>query len=112
MLENETCLYVLVHAGIENFSADKDLDEYTPEDFLWERADYTRRYFPGNRIYLVSGHTPTPLIRPDKKPLVYEGNGHIAIDCGCVFGGMLAAYCVETGKAAYVHSKKKCSERI
>ena len=105
MLEDRDCLYILVHAGIENFSPDKELDEYDPTDFLWERADYRKRYYPSERIFLVTGHTPTPLIREDRKPLIYCGNGHIAIDCGCVFGGQLAAYCIETGQATYVRSR-------
>lgn len=107
MLEEKGCLYILVHAGIENFSPDRELDEYAPTDFLWERADYGKRYYSSDRIFLVTGHTPTPLIRADKKPLVYCGNGHIAIDCGCVFGGQLTAYCIETGQTTYVQSKKK-----
>lgn len=107
LLEENGCLYVLVHAGIDRFSPDKELDEYDPTDFLWERADYGKQYYPGERVFLVTGHTPTPLIREDKKPLIYYGNGHIAIDCGCVYGGQLAAYCIETGEAIYVQSKKK-----
>ena len=106
MLEENECLYILVHAGLENFSPSKELDEYDSVDFLVERADYGKRYYPSERIFLVTGHTPTPLIREDKKPLVYCGNGHIAIDCGCVFGGQLAAYCIETGEVTYVQSKK------
>lgn len=35
-------------------------------------------------IILVTGHTPTFLIREDGLPLIYEENGHIALDCGCV----------------------------
>ena len=107
MLEEKGCLYILVHAGIENFSPDRELDEYAAIDFLLERADYGKRYYPSEHIFLVTGHTPTPLIRNDKKPMVYQGNGHIAIDCGCVFGGQLAAYCIETGRTAYVPSKTK-----
>lgn len=96
--------YILAHGGIENFSPDKPLEEYDIADFVFARADYSKRYFEDKNIFLVTGHTPTPLIREDKQPLIFEGNGHIAIDCGCVFGGRLAAYCMETGKAIYVES--------
>lgn len=101
-IEYNNKLYVLAHGGLANFDISKELDEYKPEDFLWERPNYSREYFPGGRIVLVTGHTPTPYIREDKLPFVYEGNGHLAIDCGCVFGGKLAAYCVETGETIYV----------
>lgn len=109
-IEHDDKLYVLAHAGINNFDPEKELDEYDPEDFLWVRPDYERKYFPGNRIFLVTGHTPTPLIREDKQPLVYIENSHIALDCGAVFGGNLAAYCIETGEVTYVASKKEKSK--
>ena len=107
MIEHQDKLYILVHAGIQNFDPTKELDEYHYTDFLWERMDYSRRYFPSDRIFLVTGHTPTVLIGEDKCPLVYKDNGHIAIDCGCVFGGNLAAYCIENGSITYVMSQKK-----
>lgn len=105
-IEYDGKLYVLTHAGIDKFDPEKELDEYDPEDFLWARPDYERKYFPGDRIFLVTGHTPTSLIRNDKCPLVHTANNHIAIDCGCVFGGNLAAYCIETDSVIYVMSHK------
>lgn len=98
--------YVLAHAGINDFEEDKDLEKYDLKDFLFYRADYNKRYFTDKNTYLVTGHTPTLKIRNDKKPLVYNGNGHIAIDCGCVYGGQLAVYCVDTGEVFYVKSKQ------
>lgn len=96
--------FVLTHGGIENFSPDKALDEYDITDFVYARADYTKRYFPDGNTFLVTGHTPTSVIREDKQPLIFQANGHIAVDCGSVFGGRLAAYCLETGEATYVAS--------
>ena len=95
-------LYVLVHGGLGGFSLDKDLNDYDLDDLVWERPDYDREYFPGGRVFLVTGHTPTQFIRYDRKPFIFQENGHIAIDCGCAFGGNLAAYCVETGEVTYV----------
>lgn len=106
MIEDDGKLYILVHAGIHSFDPDKEMDEYSPYDFLWERMDYSKQYFPCDRIFLVTGHTPTTMIREDQKPLVYQENGHIALDCGCVFGGNLAAYCIETGEIVYIPHQK------
>lgn len=106
-IAHEDRLFVLVHAGLDRFDPAKELEDYAAEDFLFARADYGKAYFPGSRIFLVTGHTPTALIRPDRQSRIYQGNGHIAIDCGCVFGGALAAYCIETGEAVYVDSMQQ-----
>lgn len=106
IIEDDGKLYILVHAGIHNFDPEKEMDEYNPTDFLWERMDYEKQYFPSDRIFLVTGHTPTMMIREDQKPFAYQENGHIALDCGCVFGGNLAAYCIETGEVTYVPHQK------
>lgn len=93
-LEQDEKRYILVHAGLANFSLDKDLDEYDLHEFLEKRADYSKRYYPDENVHLVTGHTPTICIEGWEKAEVYRKNGHIAIDCGCVFGGKLAAYCI------------------
>ena len=83
-LEFEGKKYILVHAEIADFEESKELDEYTLLDLIYKRADYTNR---------------------DAK--VFMKNGHIAIDCGCVYGGKLAAYCIETGEVEYVGGATK-----
>lgn len=106
-VEHDGSLYILVHAGLGNFDPHKELEAYTMHELVWERPNYQTAYFPGKPIYVVTGHTPTPLIRPDCQPLVYRENGHIAMDCGCVFGGALAAFCIETGATEYVRPKNR-----
>lgn len=96
--------YVLVHGDIHGFQEDRDLDSYDLLDLAFHRADYDRRYYQDPHTFLVTGHTPTVVIREDGLPLVYEKNGHIAVDCGCVYGGKLAAYCLGTGEVYYVES--------
>ena len=98
--------FILVHGGMNNFEEEKDLEDYSLYDLVFSRMDYSKRYFADENTYIITGHTPTPFIREDKKPLVYEENGHIAIDCGCVFGGKLAAYCLDTGEVYYVEGRK------
>lgn len=94
--------YVLVHGDLHGFEEGKDLEDYTLADLIFHRADYSRRYFEDENTFIITGHTPTCLIREDKMPFVYEENGHIAIDCGCVYGERLAAYCLNNGKVEYV----------
>lgn len=94
--------YILVHAGITNFKEEKSLDEYDVLDFICERADYSRQYFQDSNTYLITGHTPTMYINRDSSSKVYIENGHIAIDCGCVYGGKLAAYCIDSDEVIYV----------
>lgn len=93
--------YLLVHAGLGNFAPEKDIDEYSLHDLIWERADYQTVYY--NYAYVVTGHTPTQAIKENQNPgYIYKHNNHIAIDCGASYqGGRLAAICLDTGKEFY-----------
>lgn len=95
--------YVLVHAGLGNYASDKSLFDYTPDELIFGRTDYSKQLFYGNK-YLVTGHTPTALIPGNSKPgAIYRANNHIAIDCGATFrGGRLGAICLDTGEEFYV----------
>ena len=94
--------YLLVHAGLANFSPERALEDYSLEELVWESPDYSKPYYEG--IITISGHTPTQLIKGNEKPgFIYRTDGHIAIDCGACFeGGRLACLCLETGEEYYV----------
>lgn len=92
--------YLLVHAGLANFSPDRPIYDYLIEELVWEKVDYERQYFDDR--YLITGHTPTQTIEGNPTPgYIYRKNHHIAIDCGACFGGRLAAYCLDTGEEFY-----------
>lgn len=99
--------YLLVHAGLGNYSPEKDLEDYSLKELVWDRSDYDIRYF--DDIYVVTGHTPTQQIEGNPKPgYIYRANNHIAIDCGACFpGGRLAAICLDTGEEFYSSTNRK-----
>ncbi len=94
--------YILTHAGIMNYDPALDLYSYGIEAFLFGRLDYDVRLISDENTILVSGHTPTPTISGWEKEEILQANGHLAIDCACVFGGKLACYCMETEECYYV----------
>ena len=76
--------YLLVHAGLGNYSSDKDIEDYSIHELIWTRADYDPH--PG---------------------YIYRRNNYIAIDCGASYpGGRLAALCLDTGKEYYSSSNR------
>ncbi len=93
--------YLLVHAGLGDFSPEKKMEDYTLHELVWERVDYETQYFED--VYVVTGHTPTQLIEGNPNPgYIYRHDHHIAIDCGACFrGGRLAAICLDTGEEFY-----------
>ena len=92
--------YVLVHAGLTNFSPERPLTDYEPAELIDGRTDYGRRYF-GDKI-LVTGHTPTLHIDPAFEGRIWQGNGHIALDCGAGFGLPLGCIRLEDMQTFYV----------
>lgn len=93
--------FVLAHSGLLNFSEDRDLDDYEPFEVLFEKPDYSRRYYSDR--YIVSGHVPTRTIKENPAPdRIYINNGNIAIDCGSGYGGTLGAIRLDDLKEYYV----------
>ncbi len=93
--------YLLVHAGLGDYSPEKRIEDYSLKNLVWDRADYEIQYF--DDIYVVSGHTPTQFIEGNPRPgYIYKHLNHIAIDCGCGMPGRhLAAICLDTGEEFY-----------
>ncbi len=100
-VQDEVLVYMRDGAVVE------ELPSYDLAELIFHRADYERRYFEDESTFLVTGHTPTFGIRADERPLLYDEYVHIAIDCGCVFGGNLAAYRLDDGEAFYVARRQK-----
>lgn len=93
--------YLLVHAGLGNFSPEKDLSEYTIHDLVWDRGVLGEKYF--DDVITITGHTPTMGIPGNPHPgYIFKLNNRIYIDCGACFpGGRLAAFCLDTGEEFY-----------
>ena len=93
--------YLLVHAGLNDFSDEKAMEAYSIDDLVWTRADYEIPYYEDKIV--ITGHTPTQYIIGNPKPgYIYKANHHIAIDCGASFEkGRLAGMCLETGEEFY-----------
>lgn len=94
--------YLLVHGGLENFSPEKNIEDYLDDELIWHRIDYGMQYFADTII--ITGHTPTRSIDENPRPdYIYKANHHIAIDCGCgMIGGQLGCICLNTMEEFYV----------
>lgn len=93
--------FLLVHAGLNNYQPGKKLHEYSLTELTFMRPDYEKQYFNDDSIYIVCGHTPTPLI--SGKAEIYHSHNNICIDCGATFKkGRLACLCLDTLEEFYV----------
>lgn len=93
--------YLLVHGGLGNYRPEKDIEDYSLKELIWDRADYDISYFED--VYVVTGHTPTQEIAGNPRPgYIFRENNHIAVDCGCNRpDGRLGAICLDTGEEFY-----------
>lgn len=93
--------YIMTHAGLGNYRPDKKLSEYTEQELLETRDILRGAPFGEEKVYLITGHTPT-FVYSGKPEIIREGH-QIMIDCGAVFeGGRLACLCLDTGEEFYV----------
>ena len=75
--------FLLVHGGLNGFSPEKNLDEYTPKDLVWTRPGADERYWEDRLVIL--GHTPTQYYGEKGKAFITPT--WIDIDTGAAGGG-------------------------
>ncbi len=92
--------FVLVHAGLDNFSKSRELDSYDTEELIHNAPDWSKIYFENKT--LVVGHTPTVEINPSSKGKIWSLNGTVAIDCGVAHGLPLGCLRLDDMKEFYV----------
>ncbi len=91
--------YILVHAGLASYRPGRELDDYSPEELVFEKADIKCRYF--DDATLVSGHEV--LINEGKiQRKAVRQNGNYSINCGEYEDEPLCAVCLDNGKEYYV----------
>lgn len=83
-VEINGCTYILTHSGIDGFDPQKRLNEYEPDDFLWNRPLVADKYFDNCKV--VFGHTPTHFIDRDSKGKILVTDTWIDIDTGAACG--------------------------
>lgn len=98
--------FILVHGGLDNFSTDRPMEDYTPDEILWCHTKPDTVYFQDK--LLICGHTPTPLLYAESGKSIdqvqfFHGKTFIDIDCGCVFPrGCLGCLCLDTMEEIYI----------
>lgn len=86
--------YVLVHAGIADYTDGDDLEDFLPEDFFSAPLDREVALMEGATVAV--GHAPTASGK------IEYGEGSIFLDCGLCEGGRLGCLCLENGREFYV----------
>ena len=95
--------FLLVHAGLDNFSPERDIYDYNLHELIWARPNFSVPYFEDKIVIL--GHTPTIELN---NGYIYNKNNLIDIDCGISYsGGRLACLRLEDMKEFYVEKGRK-----
>ncbi len=90
--------FVLTHSGLDNFDADKPLDDYTPLELVYYRPKPDDAFYSDKT--LIFGHTPTPALCGEDR--IFKTDTWIDIDCGCGRGGKLGCLRLDDFKEFYV----------
>ena len=76
--------FLLVHSGLDNFSIDKSISDYAPDDLLWAWPQINDDYY--DDIITVFGHTPTMNYNSKYKGKILRTKTWIDVDVGVPYG--------------------------
>lgn len=76
--------FILVHAGLDNFSTDRPLEDYSPEELLLNRPTLKTRYYSNSKV--IFGHTPSLLFGEEYRGRAIHTDSWICIDIGASLG--------------------------
>lgn len=76
--------FVLVHAGLGNYSINRPLADYMPDELLLDRPSLETCYSPDTRV--IFGHTPTLLFGKDYQGRAIHTESWSCIDVGVSLG--------------------------
>ena len=96
--------YFLSHAGLDVSAP--SLNHQSKEALIWSREEFYE-YKALDKYICIFGHTPTPFIYHSDDCSVWfdkKYNDKICIDCGCAYGGALAALRLDDGEIFYIKS--------
>ncbi len=94
--------FLLVHGGLENFSKDKKLSDYTADEIIWAWPNIDDEYF--DDIITVFGHTPTLTYDHLNKGKILRTKTWIDVDVGVPYGNPPALLRLDDLKEFYLEN--------
>lgn len=76
--------FVLVHAGLGNFSTDRQLSDYSPKELLLDRPSLSTSY--GTSVRVIFGHTPSNQFGEEYSGRAVHTSSWSCIDVGVACG--------------------------
>ncbi len=76
--------FLLVHSGLDNFSPNKKMSDYSAEELIWAWPEIDEDYY--DDIITIFGHTPTMSYGDEYKGKIIKTRTWIDIDVGAGFG--------------------------
>lgn len=92
--------FLLCHSGLDNFLPDKELSDYTADEFIWATPKITEHYF--DDVITVFGHTPTMCFGDEFNGKILKTDTWIDIDVGVFCGNEPALLRLDDLKEFYL----------